>query len=192
VCLQAQEAPTVTFGTTVTSSSGLRGDVYLLKPFTDQLPNFKRMKPVGSIYTTSLQIWPRSFEQGFPGVTNRFEWFAIDYNGRIWVETAGRYFFRLLADDGAKLYINDATVIDNDGIHPPATVEGSARLSRGVHKIRVSYFQGPRTNVALVLSVAGPDSTNWRIFDANHFLPPPDPKDWVPGKITKIQKGANW
>jgi hypothetical protein len=192
VCLPGQETPTATFGTTVASTSGLRGNLYLLRKNAERLPNFKRLKPVGTIYTTALQIWPRSFQQGFPGITDRFEWFAIDYNGRIWVEKGGRYAFRLLADDGAKLSIDDSMIIDNDGVHAPLSVEGSALLSRGVHQIRVSYFQGPRDFVALVLSIAGPDNRDWRIFDTNHFQPPPDPKDWIPGKISKIQRGANW
>jgi hypothetical protein len=37
------------------------------------------MKPVGTIHTSSLNIPPRIFTDGFPGVTDRFEWFAIDY-----------------------------------------------------------------------------------------------------------------
>ena len=118
----AQEPSDVTFGTTVVGSSDLRGDIYLLKPETELLPGFKRMKPVGTIYTNTLQVTPRSFVQGFPGVTGQFEWFAIRYTGRFWIETAGRYRFRVLSDDGSKLWIDGELLVDNDGTHPPAYV----------------------------------------------------------------------
>ena len=61
-----------TFGITVVDSSGLRGQIYLIREGSQWLPNFKKLKPVGSIYTSSLNIPPRSFTEGFPGVTDRF------------------------------------------------------------------------------------------------------------------------
>src|SRR3954471_15919721 len=81
-CAQSSlpEGPVTTFGVTVIDGFGLRGDIYLLPDGTDMLPNFKKLKPVGSIYTRELNIKPRPFDTGFPGVTDRFEWFAIDYN----------------------------------------------------------------------------------------------------------------
>src|SRR5262249_13754011 len=115
--LTAQEAPTPVFGTTVVSSAGFEGKIYHLKGDSEVLPHFGRMKSVGSIYTTSLNVPPQSFRAGFPGITNRFEWFAIDYQARFWVEEEGRFDFGLLSDDGSKLWIDGALVADNDGIH---------------------------------------------------------------------------
>ncbi|MBV9083738.1 MAG: hypothetical protein JOZ62_13750 [Acidobacteriaceae bacterium] len=166
--------PVPTFGTTVVGSSGLRGNIYDLKPGTDHLPNFKKLKPLGTIYTTSLNIPPQPFTLGFPGVTQRFEWFAIDYSGRIWIDSPGAYKFALTSDDGSKFYIDHRTIIDNDGIHPPETVIKTVTLKTGVHEIRVSYFQGPRYQVALMLYVSRPGDTTFRAFDTNDFKPPPD------------------
>jgi hypothetical protein len=42
----------------------------------------------------------------------------------------------------------------------------------------VSYFQGPREEVALVLPVATPGE-EWRIFSTDEFKPPPDPTTWA-------------
>ncbi len=58
-------------------------------------------------------------------------------------------------------------------------------LTRGVHEIRVEYFQGPRFTVALVLSIAGPGET-WRIFNMNDFKPPKDPDQWETGKLLDL------
>jgi hypothetical protein len=169
-----------TFGVTVVDPYGLRGEIYLLKPGTNELPNFKKLEPVGTIYTSRLDIAPREFDAGFPGVTDRFEWFAIDYAGRFWVETPARYRFALLSDDGAKLYIDGHTVINNDGAHAPEEKTGSIKLSGGLHRIRVSYFQGPRFHVALILRIAGPDE-EFRIFTTEEFRPPRNPDDWKYG-----------
>lgn len=167
--LSAQE---VTFGITVVIPSALQGRIYNIRHNTKKLPNFSKMKPVGTIYTTSLNIPPQDFQQGFPGVTKRFEWFAIDYNGRFWIDQPGDYGFSLLADDGANLYIDHELVVDNDGQHPPKEQVGAAHLSRGVHEIRVSYFQGPRYQVALVLKMARPGEA-LRIFNTDEMKPPP-------------------
>jgi hypothetical protein len=177
----AQE-PVPTFGTTVVINSGLKGLVYQISRYSKHLPNFEKLKPKGTIYTTSLNVPPRDFRSGFPGVTKRIEWFAIDYTGRFWIEKPGLYRFSLTSDDGARLYIDDEVVADDDGLHPPEERSASLQLAGGVHKIRVSYFQGPRYSVALVLLIAGPGE-EFRVFDTDEFKPPPDFETWtVPEK----------
>jgi len=64
----------------------LRGDLYFLEPGTSQLPDFSELKRKGTIYAKELNVTPRSFREGFPGVTGRFEWFAIDYKGNFWIK----------------------------------------------------------------------------------------------------------
>jgi hypothetical protein len=161
-----------TFGVTVVDNAGLRGQVYLIPEGSQSLPKFKKLKPIGALYTSSLNIPPRSFTEGFPGITNRFEWFAIDYTGRFWIETPGRYRFGLLSDDGSKLYIDHKTVIDNDGVHPPKALTATVKLRGGIHSIRVSYFQGPRAELALILGVAELGAKEFRVFDTHEFRPP--------------------
>jgi len=175
--LSAQEEPIAHFGTTVVLPSGLQGSVYNVRRNTTRLPDFKKLKPVGTIYTAELNIPPQDFQQGFPGVTKKFEWFAIDYTGRFWIAKPGEYRFALTSDDGAKLYIDDNLVVDNDGTHPPATATESVTLKGGIHRLRVSYFQGPRFQVALVLEIAG-EGEQMRVFSTDEFKPPPNPEDW--------------
>ncbi|MBM3724716.1 MAG: beta-glucosidase [Acidobacteria bacterium] len=165
------------FGTTVVIPSGLKGDVYHLPNSTSSLAELAGRKPVGSIYATSLNVPPQDFSFGFPGVTDRFEWFAIDYSGKFWIDKPGLYRFRLISDDAAMLYIDGQLVIDNDGVHSPEVRRGSIRLKGGIHAIRVPYFQGPRTTVALVLEVAGPGEERPRVFSTDEFKPPGNPDE---------------
>jgi hypothetical protein len=69
--------PRPVFGITVVIPSALQGRIYHLRRNTPKLPDFRKMKPAGKVYTTSLNIPTQNFRRGFPGVTKRFEWFAI-------------------------------------------------------------------------------------------------------------------
>lgn len=171
IALAQETVPT--FGTTVVINSGLKGLVYHIPHNSKHLPNFEKLKPQGTIYTTSLNVPPRDFRSGFPGVTKRTEWFAIDYTGRFWIEKPALYRFSLTSDDGARLYIDDQLIVDNDGLHLPEERSAGLQLSGGVHSIRVSYFQGPRFAVALILKIAGPGE-DYRVFDTEEFTPPPN------------------
>ncbi len=166
--------PLYTFGTTVVATTGFRGEIYNIDPGSRKLPNFSKLKPVGVIYTPYLCVPPRSFDEGFPGVTDRFEWFAIDYTARFWVSEPGTYRFALASDDGSILYIDGKKVIQNDKQHPVVEKTGSANLKLGEHAIRVSYFQGPRFQVALVLRVARPGDRELRVFHTDDFKPSSD------------------
>jgi hypothetical protein len=167
--LSAQdEVPT--FGVSV-YLTGLTGQVYAIKPDSEKLPDFKKLKPIATIYTYSLSIPPRDFKEGFPGLPDQLEWFAIDYTGRFWIAAPGAYRFLLTSDDGSRLYIDGKRIINNDGVHAPETKSGVVTLTPGVHDIRVSYFQGPRFHVALTLEVVGPDGVQ-RPFNTENFRPP--------------------
>jgi hypothetical protein len=166
--------PLYGFGTSVAANSGFRGEIYEIERDSRRLPDFSRLTPVGTVFTPYLFVPLREFDQGFPGVTGRFEWFAIDYTGRFWVSKPGKYRFALASDDGSILYIDGKGVIENDKVHQLKEKSGTVKLKTGAHDIRVSYFQGPRFQVALVLRVAGPEDRELRVFDTDEFKPPSD------------------
>jgi hypothetical protein len=159
VLAAGQEQP-ASFGTTVVVPGGLEGTVYHISKRSKVIPDLRKIKPQGKIYVSSLNIPLRDFTEGFPGVTKREEWFAIEYTGRFWIEKPGLYGFALTSDDGSRLYIDDEIVVDNDGIHPVATHSGIVELSGGIHKIRVQYFQ------------------ELRVFSTDEYKPPANPEDW--------------
>jgi len=111
--------------------------------------------------------------------------------GSGWKKRGGSALVSLLSDDGERLRIDNKELIDNDGTHQAMAVSASAFLSRGVHSIRVSHFQGPRYQVALVLAVA-PAGGEWRIFNTDDFQPPKDPSQWIDGSISEVRHGLNY
>jgi hypothetical protein len=139
-----------------TEEEGLLGAVYKLRPNTRRLPSFDALgEPFATFVMPALQVLPRDFKAGFPGLSADgeplVEWFAIRFVGQIDVTRTAEYTFRLTSDDGARLYIDDQLVIDNDGVHPPVAKDGSIQLTEGKHDIVVEYFQGPRYSMALLL-----------------------------------------
>lgn len=97
-----------------------------------QLPDFSGLTPVstGSTDTITLE---------FIDLTENF---AVVFDNQITVTTEGTYSFRLLSDDGSKLYINGNVVVNNDGFHTAKTVTGEVFLTPGTYDFRVEYFEG--------------------------------------------------
>jgi hypothetical protein len=151
------------FGSGSPASGPFRGTVYFIPDSTDRVPRGPVGAAIATLYTDRFDVSPRGFTQGFPGVNNRFEWFSVHYDGTFDVARDGDYKFRLLSDDGAVFLIDGNVVVDNDGIHSPASKEGHAVLKAGQHRLQLFYFQGPATEIALQLFVTAPQQAE-RIF----------------------------
>lgn len=142
---------------------GLVGQVYQLEANTPSLPDFSTMTPLSSIVVTTIDIPQRSFDSGFPSIPDLYEWFGIQFTGKLTVPEDGVYDFSLLSDDGSNLYIDGVKVIDNDGTHAPTTKNGRIELTAGHHDIRLDYFQGPRYLIALQLFWKKADDSEFQI-----------------------------
>ena len=134
--------------------------LYQLPAQTNKLPDFSTMTAVGDVCVSQLNIADRDFTQGFPGVSEIFEWFALDMRFKVTIAAAGNYQFFLNSDDGSIMEVDGSKVIDNDGTHSQKEVSGSKYLAAGVHDFHVKYYQGPRTRIALELFWKTPGSNN--------------------------------
>ncbi len=150
--------------------NALRGLVFFVPNGTSHLHDTASLSPVAVLYTSRLDISPRSWQSGFPGVPGgRNEWFQLTYEGEFVTSRGGSHQFELLSDDGSRLLIDDQVVIDNDGRHPPKSAQGAVVLQPGKHRIRVSYFQGPRFEIALQLFVTPPQAAR-QLLDVSRVL----------------------
>lgn len=157
------------------AGEGLLGLVYKLPAQTRKLPNFATLgQPFATITVPALKVTARRFEAGFPGLKaggeKLLEWFAIRFEGGLMIPSAGEYTLRVVSDDGAKVYIDGALVIDNDGVHPPkATNSKPLQLSAGRHDVVVEYFQGPRYQIALELQWQQPKQKKFDTIGKKFF-----------------------
>lgn len=109
-----------------------------------------------TFFADRINVAQRHFREGFPGIEDRVEWFGIKYTGQFRTEAAGVYEFRLSSDDGSRLLIDEQLVINNDGTHAPLSRSGRIHLAAGLHQLKLLYFQGPGTLLALQLFVTPP------------------------------------
>jgi len=72
----------------------------------------------------------------------RDENFGVIFSGLIRIPKDGVYRFALTCDDGAQLWIGDKLVADGDGLHGPKSFSGTVALSKGLHPLRLPYFNG--------------------------------------------------
>ena len=157
--------PSSTFVSSKPAVRGLKGNLYRLPSNTERLPDLSKMSSIGKVYISEIDVAVRRFSEGFPGVVgDLFEWFAIDFEGKLKISSPGKYSFRVVSDDGSLFYLNGALIVNNDGVHGVKTVDSaSLDLMSGTFPIRLSYFQGPRFSIALQLFYQGPGVTEWTI-----------------------------
>ena len=98
-----------------------------------KIPDFSKFSVIktGTVYEFGLdKIIPAKDE------------FALSFNGMIHIKTDGLYEFYIQSNDGTRLYIDNKEVIEHDGPHG-ADIEKTGRisLSKGMHPIRLHYFQ---------------------------------------------------
>jgi cytochrome c len=52
------------------------------------------------------------------------------------------YVFRLVSDDGSRLWLDNKLLVDNDGMHGPQARDGEIMLKKGRHAIEILHYQG--------------------------------------------------
>jgi PA14 domain len=138
------------------STGPFLGQVCFIPPGTHSVASVGACVVEVEFRTQTIDVSPRRFVEGFPGVTQRTEWFAVLYTGSFRTANSGRHHFRVVSDDGAYLVLDGRRVIDNDGQHGPASRGVTIRLDAGSHDFELHYFQGPREMLAIQLFVTAP------------------------------------
>ena len=111
----------------------------------EEVPSFSGMSPKKQGVAENFDLAAKETEENF----------AIDYQGFIDIPEDGVYFFYLTSDDGSILYLGEDTLIDNDGLHSAMEKSSEIALGKGIHSIRISFFEKTGGNM-LNLSWKGP------------------------------------
>ena len=136
-------------------------DVYSLRNGTQSVTEMQRRKAIKRVCLAQLNIAPRDFREGFPGLGTTNEWFGLDIRFTVDVAEAGTWELMLLSDDGAILSIDGQDVINNDGIHAASPETAKVKLDKGLRNFRVRYFQGPGFGLALILGWRKPGAADF-------------------------------
>jgi hexosaminidase len=65
---------------------------------------------------------------------------GVTYTGYVKIPADDLYEFHLNSDDGAVFFVDDQLVVDNDGQHDLQDRSGFLPLRKGLHRIKVQYF----------------------------------------------------
>ena len=96
------------------------------------LPDFAKLKPKATGTSPAFDV----------SVARRANDYAIKFDGVFKAERDGDYRFTVVSDDGSRLLVDGKQVAVIDGIHPPQPGSGAVKLTKGIHKITVQFFQG--------------------------------------------------
>ncbi|WP_406339548.1 family 16 glycoside hydrolase [Streptomyces sp. NBC_00649] len=66
--------------------------------------------------------------------------FVSQIIGNLNVPEAGSYKFRLISDDGSRLFLGEQQVIDHDGLHGAEPKDGEITLNAGYRSLRIDHF----------------------------------------------------
>jgi len=103
------------------------------------LPNFTTATAVKQGVIDSVNIGTK--------IRTQTDNYAILWTGYLFVPESSTYTFETLSDEGSRLYIDQdysfgaTPLVDNDGLHLPVSKTAEITLSRGYHKIAVTYFE---------------------------------------------------
>lgn len=125
-----------------------------------KLPDYDTLTPLGTVEADDLHYFNQNYLSGFDEVHAKYpqltENYGLSCRYKLKSVYSGTTRFYLTSDDGAKLYVNGVLVINADSLHSPQTDLGDVNLGIGTYELRVDYYQGPATQVALALEFSNP------------------------------------
>ena len=101
-------------------------------------PGAFRVKPVLERIDPRIDF---SWGSSPPDPRLRPEAWRVEWTGALRVPAEGEWTFFLTSDDGSRLDLDGATVVDNGGAHPMQERQGSARLAEGERALKLSFEQ---------------------------------------------------
>ena len=101
--------------------------------------------------------------------------FCARFRGRVTAPKSGTYQFSLSSDDGSKLFVDNALIINNDGLHGARRYTGpKAGVSAGqVLEFEVQFFE--RHGGKNVVLLWKPPGSGWVLLKGEAISPPPSP-----------------
>ena len=117
---------------------------------------FPTTAPNATGFLSGYDVDQAAINFGNAGLNN----FTVRFTSEFDVTTGGTYTFWSGSDDGSRLYIDGALVVNNDGAHSYAEVSGTvAALTAGRHTIRVDFFEVTGQE-DLIVSYSGADTSS--------------------------------
>ena len=135
-------------------SPGVVQATYLLTGEPTALPDLAKLAPSGSKTSANLDSSARPRDSKF----------AVRWTGVLRIPRSGAYTFFLTSDDGSRLWLDDALVVDNDGPHAAIEKSGKAWLEKGDYRLDVRWYDQGGAN-SFKLEASGPEGAKLPLPD---------------------------
>lgn len=119
----------------------------LYRGWWDDIPDFSTLEPEGDAETVS--------DLTFDGISP-LDGFGAVYEAYLPITKEADYRLTIGSDDGSRVLIDGKEVARVGGVHPYQQNSGSIHLEKGVHRLRVEYFEGGGEE-RLTLEIEGGD-----------------------------------
>jgi len=110
-----------------------------------QVPDFNGLTPNLTGVATDFSLATRPSDEKF----------ALDYQGFLNISADAVYTFSLTSDDGSLLFIGENLTINHDGPHGATSKEATLALGKGLHSIRISFFENSGGNTLKLMWKTG-------------------------------------
>jgi hypothetical protein len=114
-------------------------NLYKLPENVRALPDYSALRPTDTTTCDKIDLDPAKGENE-PSLSQSPDGLGMRSVGMFLVAGEGIFRWRVHSKDGARLSIDDKTVIENDGIHEPSSKTGFVHLGEGVHTIILDSF----------------------------------------------------
>jgi cytochrome c len=144
---------------------GLAVSLYTIESYNTNLYDLpKQVDPIYTAVAPALHI----NEESFTRESKAREGVLLHARGFINVEKDDNFVFRLISDDGSRMWLDNKLLIDNDGFHAPEAKEAEIALKKGKHPVEIVFYQGGG-GLALSLQWARHGNSTFTVIDEKNL-----------------------
>ncbi len=96
-------------------------------------PEFEKLKPAATGTVTGHRL------DGIPNLPE--DDYALLLEGYVEIPETGVWSLAIGSDDGSRLLLDGELLADNDGPHPVQFTSGRGRYEKGLHRVRIEFFE---------------------------------------------------
>lgn len=170
---------------------GFSVNIYKLPENIKALPDYSAFRPTGTTTSDRIDLEPARGEKEPSGLPESVDGLGLRFVGVFMVTGEGIFKWRLYSKDGARMHIDDKTLIENDGIHEASSKVGYVHLAEGTHTVIVDSFnsQGSPVLKLYLQPPIGPEQVFSLGAGAVGWKEPAKPYDVLWGQVYFVPKG---
>lgn len=113
-------------------------------------PYLEKSEPFQKVKWNKLDTKDQFTDTPFRDINFDIKSFGVVLHSTMKIDQDGCYAFNLISDDGSRFWINDDLIINHDGDHGMSLKTDTVYIPKGMHKIKLWYYQAYPTNYGFI------------------------------------------